>query len=66
MLASFVASMETVVVDGYLGFEIRVEEGGLHVAQSTFQERAVVLEAETLPAVRKLVWQWWPHVNVCA
>ena len=66
MSASAVVSMETVVIDGYLGFEIRVEEGGLHVAQSKIQGRAVVLEATSLPAARKLVWQWWHHVNLFA
>lgn len=64
MLANLVASMETVVIDAYLGFEIRVEDGGLHVAQARFQNGAVVLEADTLPAARKLIWQWWHQVNV--
>lgn len=66
MLASLVASREMVVIDAYLGFEIRVEEGGVHVAQATFRGRAVVLEAESLPASRKLIWQWWHQIGVFA
>lgn len=63
MLENLVAPAQKVVLDAYLGFEIRVEEGGRHVANAKFG-RETVLEAYSLPSLRKRIWQWWHHVEI--
>ena len=57
-------TLDSVVLDEYLGFEIRCEPGGVHVAVPRFRkEERLALEASTLPSIRKLIWLWWHSVN---
>jgi hypothetical protein len=49
------------VVETRLGFEIHRNANGGFVAipQGWTREQATVLEAETLPALRQRIWNWW-------
>ena len=64
MFAKQGATLDSVVLDVYLGFEIRCEAGGIHVAEARFRGgEETILEAATLPSIRKLIWQWWHFVK---
>jgi hypothetical protein len=54
------ATLDTVLIGTYLGFEIRYDVLGTHIAEPTFRSsNPTSLEAGSLPALRKRIWQWW-------
>ena len=61
MLATTRTSTPPQTVDTYLGFEIRHLGEDAYVAfpQGWSHARVSVLEADSLPAIRKRVWAWW-------
>lgn len=60
MFEDHAATLDTVLIGTYLGFEMRSDVLGAHLAEPTFRSRTpAILAAESLPALRKRIWQWW-------
>ncbi len=49
-------------VDEYLGYTIQEAAGRYLAVPRGF--RGEVLEAPSMPAIRRTIWRWWYQVNV--
>jgi hypothetical protein len=51
-----------VTSDVYLGYEIRLQDGGLVATPQGW--RGEVLIADTMPTMRRKIWRWWHQVQL--